>query len=657
MPSPPAQTQSRFAKQQQQDQADEPDLTHHASSILGSLALDSDPTDDPLAHSSSSATANFNNTAPAAPPGLSTPAAVNLAEQTWQYRDPSGQIQGPFAAPMMHSWFESHFFSPDLRVRRTQEREFETLENLIRRSGDPDTPFLTATLQPVATLPPPASAAANQDAAGGWPLGPSTPLDQFSSAGGGAQRAFGSFYEPFGAAPSASSSSAFEAPGQQAHSAFGFAGQQSRQGSSQGGGLDPWGAPLPVASPAAAAPWNEQPNLFAAAGGAYGQHQPQQQPFAQASPAFAHQQQPHSPFQQHQQQPHHQQQQQNPVDIFRQLTQQQQHGHQQPQQFFDPAAAAGHQQDWRQAPPQQQQQLGQQHPQQQQQSWSSLLPSRLDNLVGAGSPALSPIGPPSAQQSPAVAFAQQPTPAPVSPWGAVAPVVEQPTPAPSAPVVKEEQQQLPPPIAAPKEFAAIGKPVVEKIVKEQVKDKEAKPASSKKEIESTPAAAPVKEEPIVSAAPSPSPSPAPKSSAAPWSAPVSSAPATPSGPFLREIQEVEAREADKRKAAARVQAAQANIQAAQRIAAQEAAEQLPASVQWATGGSSAPVAPGATAPWSKPAAAGKVAGGKTLKEIQEEEERRKKAQAAQAALTSAPAAGVRGYAGSIGQMAAAKVSV
>ncbi|KPV77010.1 uncharacterized protein RHOBADRAFT_7774, partial [Rhodotorula graminis WP1] len=87
--------------------------------------------------SASSGAATPSRAAP--PPGLG---AFPPAEVMWQYRDPSGQVQGPFSAATMHDWYRQQFFTPDLRVKRTTDTEFESLENLIRRTGDSDKPFL-----------------------------------------------------------------------------------------------------------------------------------------------------------------------------------------------------------------------------------------------------------------------------------------------------------------------------------------------------------------------------------------------------------------------------------------------------------------------------------------------------------------------------------
>ncbi|BGP37241.1 kinesin-like protein [Rhodotorula kratochvilovae] len=626
----------------------EPDL---AASVLGSLALD-DPSDDPLLAKPSAASGAATPSRAAPPPGLG---GLPPTEVMWQYRDPSGQVQGPFSATMMHDWYRQQFFTPDLRVKRTTDADFESLENLVRRTGDSEKPFLAP--KPSAPASAFSSAPGTPQAASSWGGASTgraqTPLEQLTAAV--AQGRFGgttpgsSLYEPFGsAAPS-------PAPEPQTlPQAFAQAPTAA---------LDPWGAPLPSAGGAAG--WNPL-------GGA-GLAPPQQQQIFQQLPS------PGAPLQ-------------SPMDLLRQLAAQQQGGllgqqqHQQQQHqafgqqglptdvfgrpsmptspFFDPSqlapgAGAASPGAWlgQQLPQQHhlQQQMHQHAQQQQQQPWASLASplAQFAQAPGAGAPA--PIGRPAQVQSPAVQPAQQQQQQ-QSPWGAVQ--QQQPQ---EAPVVEVRETVI---VAEPVAPAA---PAVVAVVEEVKVAPAPAPAAKQPAVKAASPVVAQKAAPVeqvaspAAAAPEPSPSPAPSSSAskagasAPWAKEevAAVAPAAPS-PSLREIQEAEAREAAKRKEAARIQAAQANIQAAQRAAAleaQAAAETLPSSASWAAGPAQvpAPKAPtGSAAPWVKPAAvASPVAASKsqkTLKEIQEEEEKRRKALLAAAQQAGQPAAG-KGYAG------------
>ena len=62
----------------------------------------------------------------------------------WQYRDPSGQLQGPFSAIQMQDWYLQGFFTETLLVKRLESTDFETLGALIIRLGDAKKPFLSA---------------------------------------------------------------------------------------------------------------------------------------------------------------------------------------------------------------------------------------------------------------------------------------------------------------------------------------------------------------------------------------------------------------------------------------------------------------------------------------------------------------------------------
>ncbi|GAA5912050.1 hypothetical protein JCM6882_002017 [Rhodosporidiobolus microsporus] len=647
--------------------ANEPEIT---ASLLGSLALDSDLGDDPLLAKPASGAQTPAIAGP--PPGL---ASIPPAQVEWQYRDPSGQVQGPFQATMMHDWYRQQFFTPDLRVKRTTDLDFESLENLIRRVGDSEKPFLAP--KPSAPTSAFSSAPGTPQGAASWggaSARAQTPLEQLTSAvaqgrfGAAGSTGANSLYEPFG--------SAAASPAQQAQTlpqAFGGAGASAlgRTPSTQSS-LDPWNPSL--SSPSVAPAWNPLTGAVPQHQQLFGQQQQQQQQQIPAhSPAdlllrqLAHQQQAaQQPFGG-----------QNGVDVF---------GRPSPlpaSPFFDPSqlvggnAAMASPTAWigQQLPQQQQAQFAQQAQQLAGQPWSGLagataaigspvvqLQQQAQGVPSAAAGVPTPIGPPSAvastQQSPIAQ--QQPAPAAHSPWDAIAGPAQQQQQAAPVVEVKETVVVAEPkaPAAAPEDVAVVEEVKVEAAPaaapKKEKKEKKAAPAAQPLEVAPTVAEiAPV----VVAPEPSVSPASAAKAAAAPWAkdeAAPAVATATPS-PSLREIQEAEAREADKRKQAARIQAAQANIQAAQRAAALEAAaaaESLPPSASWAAGPAQVPPVKAAPAPWIKPAASLAAAGvtkpaGKTLKEIQEEEERRKKAQekAQQAAVAGGAVPAGRGYAG------------
>lgn len=60
----------------------------------------------------------------------------------WVYLDPQGTMQGPFSGLEMNDWYKANFFSPDLRVKRIEDSDFEPLGQLIRRIGNSREPFL-----------------------------------------------------------------------------------------------------------------------------------------------------------------------------------------------------------------------------------------------------------------------------------------------------------------------------------------------------------------------------------------------------------------------------------------------------------------------------------------------------------------------------------
>ncbi|KAL0944785.1 GYF domain-containing protein mpd2 [Colletotrichum truncatum] len=60
----------------------------------------------------------------------------------WVYLDPQGQVQGPFSGLEMNDWYKANFFTPDLRVKKVEDPDFEPLGQLIRRIGNSREPFL-----------------------------------------------------------------------------------------------------------------------------------------------------------------------------------------------------------------------------------------------------------------------------------------------------------------------------------------------------------------------------------------------------------------------------------------------------------------------------------------------------------------------------------
>lgn len=55
----------------------------------------------------------------------------------WLYRDPSGNIQGPFGNREMFEWFQAGYFPPSLLLKRLGDPAFEPLGLLLQREGIP----------------------------------------------------------------------------------------------------------------------------------------------------------------------------------------------------------------------------------------------------------------------------------------------------------------------------------------------------------------------------------------------------------------------------------------------------------------------------------------------------------------------------------------
>ncbi|RXK35373.1 hypothetical protein M231_07363 [Tremella mesenterica] len=81
-----------------------------------------------------------------------TLAKEDLGLVQWFYRDPHGDQQGPFTGNQMHEWYSHSYFQDELPLRRDFENDFHTLAELKIATGNAVQPFL-APLRP-RNLPP-----------------------------------------------------------------------------------------------------------------------------------------------------------------------------------------------------------------------------------------------------------------------------------------------------------------------------------------------------------------------------------------------------------------------------------------------------------------------------------------------------------------------
>ncbi|KAG5636559.1 hypothetical protein H0H81_007611 [Sphagnurus paluster] len=85
--------------------------------------------------------------------GASVPnSAPDLTTVQWSYKDPSGQIQGPFNAELMQKWFDEGYFTGDLPMKRTHlDLHWVTVDDLVKGHGGSTKIFVTP---PPPILPP-----------------------------------------------------------------------------------------------------------------------------------------------------------------------------------------------------------------------------------------------------------------------------------------------------------------------------------------------------------------------------------------------------------------------------------------------------------------------------------------------------------------------
>ncbi|KAF9015443.1 hypothetical protein BDQ17DRAFT_44017 [Cyathus striatus] len=106
------------------------------------------------------------------------PGFQDLGAVEWSYKDPSGQIQGPFCADVMQKWYDEGYFTLDLPMKRTHlDTQWMTVEELVHRAGG-DRIFLS----PIVPVVPPGLGRQN-----------GSPMQTFVSSD---QNVFGDPYQP-----------------------------------------------------------------------------------------------------------------------------------------------------------------------------------------------------------------------------------------------------------------------------------------------------------------------------------------------------------------------------------------------------------------------------------------------------------------------------
>ncbi|KAI2602179.1 hypothetical protein GGR54DRAFT_625450 [Hypoxylon sp. NC1633] len=112
------------------------------------------------------------------PPSVQSRTMVMPDRMRWVYLDPQGHQQGPFTGLEMNDWYKANFFTPDLRVKKVEDSEFEPLGQLIRRIGNSREPFLVPQI--------------------GIPHGPPSQTGPFSNSGGVIQPPLVNAFPSFG---------------------------------------------------------------------------------------------------------------------------------------------------------------------------------------------------------------------------------------------------------------------------------------------------------------------------------------------------------------------------------------------------------------------------------------------------------------------------
>jgi len=75
-------------------------------------------------------------------PPQTTRVMIMADKLKWVYKDPHGNVQGPFTGLEMHEWYRGGYFHATLEVKREDDMHFEPLQNLVKRIGNQREPFL-----------------------------------------------------------------------------------------------------------------------------------------------------------------------------------------------------------------------------------------------------------------------------------------------------------------------------------------------------------------------------------------------------------------------------------------------------------------------------------------------------------------------------------
>jgi len=69
------------------------------------------------------------------------PKEVTIESPKWNYKDPSGKIQGPFLYNEMQEWYNAGYFEKNLPVKKENDDEFKSLSSIIEQYGE-EKPFI-----------------------------------------------------------------------------------------------------------------------------------------------------------------------------------------------------------------------------------------------------------------------------------------------------------------------------------------------------------------------------------------------------------------------------------------------------------------------------------------------------------------------------------